>query len=79
MYKKLIDLRRKHDIIVWGDYELVEKTPEHVFAYSRIYEDQQWLVICNMSSEKQTFTIPREAFKGYCVKLSSETVTRRQS
>ena len=29
------------------------------FAYSRIYEDQQWLVICNMSSEKQTFTVPR--------------------
>ncbi|WP_202765482.1 alpha-glucosidase, partial [Enterococcus lactis] len=26
MYKKLIDLRRKHDIIVWGDYELVEET-----------------------------------------------------
>ncbi|HAQ4524380.1 TPA: alpha-glucosidase [Enterococcus faecium] len=63
MYKKLIDLRRKHDIIVWGDYELVEKTPEHVFAYSRIYEDQQWLVICNMSSEKQTFTVPREALR----------------
>lgn len=63
MYKKLIDLRRKHDIIVWGDYELVEKTPEHVFAYSRIYEDQQWLVICNMSSEKQTFTVPHEALR----------------
>ena len=63
MYKKLIDLRRKHDIIVWGDYELVEKTPEHVFAYSRIYEDQRWLVVCNMSSEKQVFTVPREALR----------------
>ncbi|HAR1308930.1 TPA: alpha-glucosidase [Enterococcus faecium] len=63
MYKKLIDLRRKYDIIVWGDYELVEKTPEHVFAYSRIYEDQQWLVVCNMSSEKQVFTVPREALR----------------
>ena len=63
MYKKLIDLRRKHDIIVWGDYELVEETPEHVFAYSRIYEDQRWLVVCNMSSEKQVFTVPREALR----------------
>ncbi|MFP9055413.1 alpha-glucosidase C-terminal domain-containing protein, partial [Enterococcus faecalis] len=36
---------------------------EHVFAYSRIYEDQQWLVICNMSSEKQTFTVQHEAVR----------------
>ena len=63
MYKKLIDLRRKHDIIVWGDYELVEETPEHIFAYSRTYEDQRWLVVCNMSSEKQVFTVPREALR----------------
>ncbi|WP_202765402.1 alpha-glucosidase C-terminal domain-containing protein, partial [Enterococcus lactis] len=37
--------------------------PEHVFAYSRIYEDQRWLVVCNMSSEKQVFTVPREALR----------------
>ncbi|EPN9377475.1 glycoside hydrolase family 13 protein [Enterococcus faecium] len=63
MYKKLIDLRRKHDIIVWGDYELVEETPEHIFAYSRTYEDHRWLVVCNISSEKQVFTVPREALR----------------
>ncbi|MGC3549560.1 glucohydrolase, partial [Enterococcus faecium] len=50
-------------IIVWGDYEYVEKTPEHVFANTRINEVQQWLVICNMSSEKQTFSVPREALR----------------
>lgn len=39
MYKKLIDLCRKYDIIVWGDYELVEEMLEYIFVYFCIYED----------------------------------------
>lgn len=59
-YRRLIQLRQNNPIIVWGDFELIENTPEDVFAYYRLYEGQKWLVVANISSQENEFSVDEE-------------------
>ncbi|KAF1298479.1 glucohydrolase [Enterococcus sp. JM4C] len=59
-YKKLIELRKKNDLVVWGEYELLEDTPEEIFAYKRTLDDETWLVVANFSETPTQWTLPAE-------------------
>lgn len=59
-YRRLIQLRQNNPIIVWGDFELIEQTPDDVFAYYREYEGQKWLVAANISSQNNNFSVDEE-------------------
>ena len=48
-YKKLIQLRKKYDIIVYGDYELLLPESQTLYAYLRTLEDQKLLAVCNFT------------------------------
>lgn len=56
-YQKLIKLRKENPIVVWGDFELLEDTPEEIFAYYRKHKDETWLVVANFSEETTNFSI----------------------
>ena len=53
-YRKLIQLRKRYDIIVYGDYELLLPEDPNVFAYKRTLDGLQMLVAANVSGEEQT-------------------------
>lgn len=57
-YQKLIQLRKENELIVWGDYRLIEETAPEVFAYERSLEREKWLVIANISTTENTFHLP---------------------
>ncbi|MDP4084497.1 MAG: alpha-glucosidase [Bacillota bacterium] len=57
-YQKLIQLRKEHDIIVYGSYDLILENDEQIYAYTRSLNDEKLLVICNFSIESATFTLP---------------------
>ncbi|MGX1900456.1 glycoside hydrolase family 13 protein [Thermolongibacillus altinsuensis] len=57
-YKKLIRLRKEHEIIVYGSYELILEDDEQIYAYMRRLNDEQLLVITNFSAETPTFVLP---------------------
>ena len=46
-YKKLINLRRENDVIKYGDYKLILEEHQEIFAYTRSWNDDNILVICN--------------------------------
>ncbi|PYY25106.1 glycoside hydrolase family 13 protein [Paenibacillus illinoisensis] len=46
-YRKLIQLRKEHEVIVYGDYELVFPEDPEVFAYTRTLNGTKVLVVCN--------------------------------
>ncbi|MET3941642.1 glucan 1,6-alpha-glucosidase [Paenibacillus sp. PvP094] len=46
-YRKLIQLRKDHEVIVYGDYELVFPDDPEVFAYTRTLNGTKVLVVCN--------------------------------
>ncbi|MGM1045734.1 MAG: glycoside hydrolase family 13 protein [Bacillota bacterium] len=62
-YQRLIQLRKDNPIIVWGDFELIENTPDDVFAYYRLYEGERWLVAANISEKENDFSVDEEVFE----------------
>lgn len=46
-YRKLIQLRKDHEVIVYGDYELIFPENPDVFAYTRTLNGSTILVVCN--------------------------------
>ncbi len=55
-YQKLIKLRHNNPIVVNGDFELVKGTVEAVLAYYRKLKDTKWLIVANLSGQKQHFS-----------------------
>jgi oligo-1,6-glucosidase len=57
-YRKLIQLRRKHPIIVYGSYDLICEAHEQIYAYTRTLKDERLLVILNFSADTPVFALP---------------------
>ncbi len=54
-YQKLVQLRKQHPLMIWGDFELIETVPE-IFSYYRTYEGERWLIVINFSNDEQHFS-----------------------
>lgn len=52
-YRKLIELRKEHEVIVYGSYDLLLENHPEIFAYKRSLDGETVVVICNFS-EKET-------------------------
>ncbi|PWW33525.1 MULTISPECIES: glycoside hydrolase family 13 protein [Paenibacillus] len=59
-YKTLIQLRKEHEVIIYGDYELLYPEDTNLFAYTRTLGDTNLLVLCNFYGNTVTFDIPEE-------------------
>jgi oligo-1,6-glucosidase len=57
-YQQLIRLRKEHDIIVYGTYDLILEEDEKIYAYTRTLGDEKLLVMCNFSAEDTNFNLP---------------------
>ncbi|MDN4070515.1 alpha-glucosidase [Paenibacillus sp. FSL R5-0407] len=57
-YKKLIELRKKHKVIVYGEYKLLLPLHEEIYAYTRTLENDQLLVILNFFGQEPVFEMP---------------------
>lgn len=57
-YKKLIELRKQNEVVVYGTYDLLMEDDEQIFAFTRTLGDDQLLVICNFSDQHPAFTLP---------------------
>ena len=56
-YRKLLKFRKEHDIVKYGDFELLT-TDKNIFAYIRTYENQKLLVINSFSEAELPFRAP---------------------
>ncbi|WP_113930714.1 alpha-glucosidase [Bacillus sp. P14.5] len=59
-YKKLIELRKQHEIIVYGRYKLILGDHEKLYAYTRTLGDEKLLVLCNFYGEDLEINLPEE-------------------
>lgn len=53
-YKKMIDIRRESETLIYGSYELIEADHPSVYAYLRHGEDEQYLIVTNLFNEHET-------------------------
>ncbi|MBT2644959.1 alpha-glucosidase [Bacillus sp. ISL-41] len=59
-YRKLIQLRKEHSIIVHGRYDILVPEDESIYVYTRTLESQKLLVLLNFTDEEQGFAVPVE-------------------
>ncbi|WP_175987682.1 alpha-glucosidase [Bacillus sp. Marseille-Q1617] len=57
-YKKLISLRKEHDIIIYGKYELILKDHPEIFAYKRTLGNETLVVVANFYGNEPELALP---------------------
>ena len=57
-YKQLIRLRKKYEIIVYGDFKMLLPQDRNLFVYERNYENQKLLTVCNFAGESKEYEVP---------------------
>lgn len=69
-YKQLIKLRKQNPIIVYGTYDLFLADDPNLYIYTRTYENDKLLIICNFTDKEVNFNLPDE-FKNSSVLISN--------
>ncbi|RIW37592.1 alpha-glucosidase [Bacillus salacetis] len=64
-YKKMIKLKKDHDIFTYGIYDLILPKHEQIYAYTRSLENEKVLVVANLSTDKAVVSLEE-------MKVSSE-------
>lgn len=59
-YQKLIQLRKKYDIIINGRYDLVLEENDEIYAYTRTLNGEKLLVLCNFTDEETCVDLPED-------------------
>ncbi|WP_101296607.1 glycoside hydrolase family 13 protein [Halegenticoccus soli] len=59
-YRRLVELREEHDVLVYGDYDLLLAEHEEVWAYARTRGDERALVVLNFGDGRPRFDPPAE-------------------
>lgn len=63
-YKQLIQLRKKYEVITYGDYELLLKEDPRLFVYTRSYKNETLLVINHFYEGETNFQVPESLQAG---------------
>ena len=69
-YKKLIDIRKHNDTIIYGDYKLLLPEDKNVFAYSRKLNGDKIVVVCNFYDKEVNLNF-KEDFNNVEILLSN--------
>ena len=56
-FKKMTALRKKNEVLVYGDYELLQKAHKQIYAYTRTLYNNQFLVLLNFSNTEAAIGI----------------------
>lgn len=57
-YKRLIQLKKDYDVFNYGKYELVDKEHKQIYSYKRILDNEEVIIMSNLTSEQATITYP---------------------
>ncbi len=73
-YKKMIKLRKQHDIFIYGKYTLLNESHPYVYAYTRTMGDKTAIILSNLFNKETDFHIPANLLgKKYDILLSNTT------
>lgn len=77
-YQKLISLRKKFPVIVYGNYDLLLPESKEIYAYTRTFISDRVLVLCNFSDQEQSVTCPK-IFIGASLLISNYETGKAQA
>jgi len=59
-WKRMLKLRKEHQALVYGWFEMVDEPNEEVYAYTRTDDKGVYLTACNFTNKAVTFKYPKE-------------------
>ena len=62
-FRSMVQVRKNHLALVYGDYLLLLADDEQVYAYLRTWEDERFLVLLNFSTKRNSVTIDEVHFE----------------
>lgn len=58
-YQKLIQLRKEHEVMVYGTYQLLFPEDEDLYIYTRTLEEEKWLIVCSFHEKTRKLQCKR--------------------
>jgi oligo-1,6-glucosidase len=59
-FRKAIQFRKDHKVLVYGDYELLLPNDENIYAFIRSNEEEKLLIVLNFSNEEKNISLPED-------------------
>ncbi len=56
-YRAMIQLRKSSEVLVYGSYDLVLNEHEQIYAYTRTLDQEQYVILVNVTAEEATFEL----------------------
>jgi len=56
-FRKMVNVRKNHLALVYGDYTLLLENHEQLYTYLRIWETERYLVLLNFSAKRTEFEL----------------------
>ncbi|TFZ66900.1 alpha-glucosidase [Hymenobacter sp. UV11] len=57
-FRRAMRLRQQHPVLVYGQYQLLDRANPHIYAYTRTQGTEKVLVVLNFSPEKRDWALP---------------------
>ncbi|MCS5490999.1 glycoside hydrolase family 13 protein [Algoriphagus limi] len=57
-FRKMTKVRKESPVLVYGDYELIQKEHPNIYAYSRTLGEEKMLVLLNFSDQTSSIDLP---------------------
>ncbi len=62
-YQKLISLRHRSSLIVYGSFHMLMPDSEEIFAYERVLEEQKLVVLCNFTDQTVDYAMDLSGYE----------------
>ncbi|MDM0491693.1 alpha-glucosidase [Clostridium perfringens] len=59
-YKKLIKLKKSNEALIYGVYDLILEEDENIFAYTRTLNNENFLIMANLTEENAKYMYEKE-------------------
>lgn len=59
-YRKMVRLKKENEVLIYGSYHIIDIDHPQIYAFTRILEQEKWLVILNFSTLEVPFQIPEK-------------------
>ena len=76
-FKRMVQIRKAHPTLVYGEYKLLQEDNECIYAYTRTLADQRFLVLLSFSTNRCSITLNELEFEKAKLLISNDDVRPR--
>ena len=71
-FRRMVDVRKQNLVLIYGDYQLLLKDNEEIYAYTRTLDEDRCLVLLSFSTKKISITLDELNFETAKLLISND-------